>query len=145
MRTWCHLLAAVLALAGHLAGVVGLPLPTPPKPATPPQAAAKPVRTCHCACGGGCGPCCCCCSGDNEPADQPTSPAESELHWLGSVQLQKCFGIGPAAFADLPPGLPVVRTYHDCHADPAFDAVTLSAAIAAVIPTSPPTPPPRLV
>ena len=44
-----HVLGAVLALIGHLVGVIGLPLPVPPRSAPAPFASAKVSKKCCCA------------------------------------------------------------------------------------------------
>jgi hypothetical protein len=142
-----HILAAVTALAGHLVGVVGMPLPSTesvaPSSAT---IAKKSDRKCRCACGGGCGTVCCCCGDSAPPADEPVAPSsdtETKWHWVASVQAQKCHGIGPASLIDLPPGLPTVQPVSHIHLDLATASVHLSPITAVSVSGSPPTPPPR--
>jgi hypothetical protein len=142
MRTRCHLLAAILALAGHLVGVAGLPLPAPTsQPDAKPAVVKKTERKCCCACGDGCGPCCCC-SGGAEPAEPPQD--EPAWHWVASVQVQKCFGHGPAGLSDLPPGLPVTRNV-DRHFQAAVDVIHFMPVALITVTMIPPTPPPRHV
>ncbi|HEY1378426.1 MAG TPA: hypothetical protein VGF55_16625 [Gemmataceae bacterium] len=143
MRARRSQIAAVLALAGHLVGVVGLPLPSAPAAAKPPSTAGKtkPASGCCCACGGGCGGKCCC-SGDSAPVDT-VPPADHTWGWAAGVQMQTCYGVGPTGLPDLPPALPLSGpTLHSPDA-PAGDAIRPSPVIAAAIPTRPPTPPPR--
>ena len=146
-RTRCHLLGAILALAGHLAGVIGLPLPVraaQPAAAKPVEKKAEPV--CDCGCGRGAD--CCCCGGKKPKADPPAEadpPAKTAWRWTSSVEMQKCFGIGPAAFANLPPAIPVVRTVHRLTAEPTFETAIPSGTVSLQLTISPPTPPPRSV
>jgi hypothetical protein len=141
MRARCHILAAVLALAGHLVGAAGLPLPSPAAESVPPV--AKPAKKCCCACGGGCGEVCCCCGGTAEPAGDEPVADDSGWHWVPTVQVQKCYGAGPSGLPDLPPSLPVVRTITRLHNAAAAEFVVPRPAIATSLTVSPPTPPPR--
>jgi hypothetical protein len=133
-----HGLAAVLALAGHVVGVVGMPLPASPASPTP-VTTAKLEKKCCCACGDGCGPCCCCSGG--EPAG-PEPATETAWHWSGSVQVQKCFGVGPSGLPDLPPGLPPAGMAKS-HPLPVLGSIPVSPSVAVMVTMSPPTPPPR--
>src|SRR3954447_19454170 len=99
-------LAAAFVLAGQLAGIIGLPLPEVVACPAEAPVTEKVERSCCCACGSGCGPCCCCAKG-SEPAD-PEQSVPMSWHWVGSVQVQKCFATGPAGLSHLPPGLPVL-------------------------------------
>jgi len=143
MLARCNILAVVTALAGHLVGIVGLPSPAAPSTAEARTTAAPPIkaeRKCHCACGEGCGPCCCC-SGETQPA--PAPDAEKEWRWIASLEVQKCFGVGPAGVTDLPPGLPMARSASHIAISPVIDSIHPSPVVAICISGSPPTPPPR--
>jgi hypothetical protein len=143
MAARCHVLAVVTALAGHLVGVVGLPLPVSSPVTTAAPIKEKVQRKCCCACGDGCGPCCCC-SGEPQPA-APASDANAPLYWVGSLQLQKCFGIGPTGMPDLPPGLPVERSVGQIHVNSVIGTVHLPPMTVMTVSSRPPTPPPRAV
>jgi hypothetical protein len=143
MLARCNILAAVIALAGHLVGIVGLPSPAAPTAAEAKSTAAPPIkaeRKCRCACGDGCGPCCCC-SGETQPAPAPDH--ENEWHWIASLEVQKCFGIGLAGVTDLPPGLPMEQFASCISVVPLTEAIHPSPEFAVSISGVPPTPPPR--
>jgi hypothetical protein len=135
------ILAVVMALAGHLVGVVGLPLPVSPPVVASAATKANGKRKCCCACGDGCGPCCCC-SGESRPAVPPLD-AEAEWHWVASVQMQKCFGFSPLGTADLPPGLPVEWSVSHVHFASIVDVVRNAPIPAIAVSFRPPFPPPR--
>jgi hypothetical protein len=143
-----HILATVTALAGQLVGVVGMPLPSAAPEGNAPATANAPKaqKTCHCACGGGCGTVCCCCGESSPSADEPANPPteqETAWHWVASIQMQKCHGVGVAGAPDLPPALLIERSVLQFHANSAVDSVHLSPIIAFAVSGSPPTPPPR--
>jgi hypothetical protein len=143
MRTRLDILAVIMALAGHLVGVIGLPLPKSPVESASAPIKADGKRKCCCACGDGCGPCCCC-SGESRPA-APPSDAETEWHWVASVQMQKCFGFSPLGIADLPPGLPVEWSVNHVYLDPIVENVPIAPITTVAVSFRPPIPPPRAV
>jgi hypothetical protein len=142
MAARCQILAALMAAIGQLIGVIGLPLPALQKTNAAMPTAAKAEKKCHCACGGGRGEHCCCCSGETPEAD-PSPGGEQPWHWFASVQMQRCFGIGPAGFPDLPPGLPMVQSTGYCHIDSQVELIHLSPDTFDIVRGRPPTPPPR--
>src|SRR5689334_12858720 len=150
-----HVLAAVLALAGHCATVIGCPLPSNP---TSDRAESRPTtlhkkRSCCCASEGTCAGSCCC-SGHAVPAadDRPAPPAhrptpapvgEHSWHWMPGAQALKCQGHGPAGLADLPPSLPASRPLPWLCGVPALDLAPVCDELALARLASPPVPPPR--
>jgi hypothetical protein len=141
MLARCNILAVVTALAGHLVGIIGLPSPAAPTAAEAKSAADPPIkaeRKCRCACGDGCGPCCCC-SGETQPMPE----AGNEWHWIASLEVQKCFGVGLAGVTDLPPGLPMEQFVSCISVVPVTEAIHPSPEFAISISGVPPTPPPR--
>jgi hypothetical protein len=61
------------------------------------------------------------------------------------MQLQKCFGVGPAGMPDLSPCLLVVRSVSNIHFTPLIGAIRLTPICAVPVSSRPPTPPPRAI
>src|SRR5439155_26120979 len=112
-----------------------------PKPGTESPSPEKTERSCCCACGTGCGPCCCCSGGAEKP--DPPPDAERPWHWVASIQVQTCYGAGPASLPELPPGLPITRAATPFRVEPILGPVHLPSPIGVTFAEAPPTPPPR--
>jgi hypothetical protein len=142
-----HVAAAALVLIGQLVAVVGLPLPAPSAPASPasvPAAAKAPEKVCGCACGGGCGSTCCCSKRHSAAKpEKPDAVGGRAWHWVPGVRALTCRGHGPAGLAQLPPALPFSGPAPWRRDDAAGQPTPIADEHTLIIPTRPPTPPPR--
>jgi len=96
----------LLALAGQLAGTVGIPVRPRSSPPVKdvPTVAAAPATSCCCSGGNSNGRCCCCCS-----ASEPATPHQDDSEttpWTLALVAGHCQGQGPLLAGSLPPCLP---------------------------------------
>jgi hypothetical protein len=148
-----------LALAGHLAGALGVPLPR----RVDADGSTHPCDNRVCGCSAEArtaGACCCsvgegppaiksapdgCCSAEPATKDCCTTHRTSEpsVRWLAAVAARQCRGDGPLGLMTLPPALPAAGAPSWHVSQPASHSVAVLNLLSVVQFRPPPVPPPR--
>jgi hypothetical protein len=128
----------LLALLGHAAGALGVPLPRA-------AATAPPARACGCPAEERAARSCCCgtarssCCGKPKKAAAPTHSGG----WLVSLLARQCHGADPFGLLTLPPALPAGPAVSQFVEPPPAPLAVIVTSVFAAGPARPPIPPPR--